>query len=239
MYGVIASNPSAMPGINTPATTIGLNILRSSCSPRKYHGAFDGFGVELTSASPSSGAFTSAEKMVMNAISDRIEANSSTSRCGQTWTLSWASARGLLDRARLDDGEQALGVTARTGARGRRRRDRGRGARAPPPPPAAAGAASPPPPASAALRLRDRSSRCAGTPPLSSVIASPASDGRRPRLPRPARLRRRRRRRARRTRSRSSPSSPSTGRPSALRRSRLRLSRCSGTSAMLFASLRA
>ena len=33
----------------------------------------------------------------------------------------------------------------------------------------------PPPPAIAALRLRDRSRRCAGTPPLSSVIA-PSSD---------------------------------------------------------------
>ena len=92
MYGVIARNPSAMPGINTPATA-GLNIFSSSCRPRKYHGAFDGFGVELTSASPSSGAFTNAENTVMNAISDRIDANSSTSRCGQTWTLSWASAR--------------------------------------------------------------------------------------------------------------------------------------------------
>src|SRR5690349_11852828 len=57
MYGVIAITPSAMPGINTPATD-GLNIFRSSCRPRKYHGAFDGFGVAFTSAKPSSGAFT-------------------------------------------------------------------------------------------------------------------------------------------------------------------------------------
>ena len=92
MYGVIASRPSATPGMVTPATT-GLNIFSSSCRPRKYHGAFDGFGVALTSARPSSGAFTSAEKIVMNAMSDRIEANSITSRCGQTCTLSWASAR--------------------------------------------------------------------------------------------------------------------------------------------------
>ena len=51
-----------MPGMVTPAT-IGWNIVSSSCRPRKYHGAFDGFGVWLTSARPSSGAFTNAEKI--------------------------------------------------------------------------------------------------------------------------------------------------------------------------------
>ena len=92
MNGTIASSTSAIPGSNTPAI-IGLNIFRSSCRPRKYHGAFDGFGVAFTSARPSSGAFTIAENTVTNAISDRIDANSSTSRCGHTCTLSWASAR--------------------------------------------------------------------------------------------------------------------------------------------------
>ena len=51
-----------MPGMVTPAT-IGWNIVSSSCRPRKYHGAFDGFGVWLTLARPSSGAFTNAEKI--------------------------------------------------------------------------------------------------------------------------------------------------------------------------------
>src|SRR5689334_12579855 len=68
-YGVMARTPSATPGMVTPAT-IGWNIVSSSCNPRKYHGAFDGFGVEFTSAKPSSGAFTSAEKIVMNASND-------------------------------------------------------------------------------------------------------------------------------------------------------------------------
>ena len=80
-----------MPGMVTPAT-IGWNIVSSSWRPRKYHGAFDGLGVLLKSASPSSGARTSAEKMVTAAVTIRIDANSITSRCGQTWTLSWASA---------------------------------------------------------------------------------------------------------------------------------------------------
>ena len=39
-----------MPGMVTPAT-IGWNIVSSSCRPRKYHGAFDGFGVWLMLAS--------------------------------------------------------------------------------------------------------------------------------------------------------------------------------------------
>jgi hypothetical protein len=50
----------------TPAT-IGWNMVRSSCRPRKYHGALDGFGVLLTSASSRSGAFTNTEKIVVKA----------------------------------------------------------------------------------------------------------------------------------------------------------------------------
>ena len=76
----------------TPAT-IGWNIVSSSWRPRKYQGAFDGFGVLLKSASPSSGARTSAEKMVSAADTIRTAANSITSRCGQVCTLSCASAR--------------------------------------------------------------------------------------------------------------------------------------------------
>ena len=74
-----------MPGIVTPAT-IGWNIVSSSCRPRKYHGAFDGFGVLLKSARPSSGAFTSAEKIVRNAVtaSDRgeLDRRAGAARCG-------------------------------------------------------------------------------------------------------------------------------------------------------------
>ena len=90
--GASMSRISATPGMSTPAIC-GLNIVSSSCSPRKYHGAFDGFGVLLKSARPSSGAFTNAEKMSSPAVTIRIEANSTTSRCGQVCTLSWASAR--------------------------------------------------------------------------------------------------------------------------------------------------
>ena len=59
-----------MPGMVTPAT-IGWNIVSSSWRPRKYHGALEGFGVSLTLASSSSGAFTKIEKISVNAGHDQ------------------------------------------------------------------------------------------------------------------------------------------------------------------------
>src|SRR5436305_12963489 len=44
VYGARISPKSPTPGMVTPAT-IGWNMVSSSCRPRKYHGAFDGFGV--------------------------------------------------------------------------------------------------------------------------------------------------------------------------------------------------
>ena len=99
----------------TPAT-IGWNIVSSSCRPRKYHGAFDGFGVRLMLASCSSGALTKIEKTRVKAVMARAATNSTASRCGQVCTLSIGRGLDVLDRAGLDDGEQALGVTAGTGA---------------------------------------------------------------------------------------------------------------------------
>ena len=76
-----------MPGMVTPAT-MGWNMVRSSCRPRKYHGAFDGFGVLLKSASSSNGAFTTIEKSSRNAVTAKAARNSASNRWGQTWTLS-------------------------------------------------------------------------------------------------------------------------------------------------------
>src|SRR2546428_8232769 len=76
-----------MPGMVTPAT-IGWNIVSSSCSPRKYQGAFDGFGVKFGLARLSSGAFTTAENTSRNAVIASDAANSPTRRWGHTWTLS-------------------------------------------------------------------------------------------------------------------------------------------------------
>src|ERR1700741_1508723 len=55
------------PGIVTPAI-IGWNIVSSSCRPRKYHGAFDGFGVRFGLACCSSGALTQTEKKKGNVV---------------------------------------------------------------------------------------------------------------------------------------------------------------------------
>ena len=71
----------------TPAT-IGWNIVSSSWRPRKYHGAFDGFGVWLELASCSSGALTKTEKTSRNAVQASAATNSTASRWGQVWTLS-------------------------------------------------------------------------------------------------------------------------------------------------------
>src|SRR5688572_4641409 len=81
-----------MPGMVTPAT-IGWNIVSSSWRPRKYQGAFEGLGVRLKLASVSSGALTKAEKTSRKAVTTREATNSTTSRCGQVWTLSVGWAR--------------------------------------------------------------------------------------------------------------------------------------------------
>src|SRR5579871_243803 len=76
-----------MPGMVTPAT-IGWNMVSSSWRPRKYHGAFEGLGVRLKLAWPSKGALTKAENTSRNAVIASAAVNSTTSRCGQTCTLS-------------------------------------------------------------------------------------------------------------------------------------------------------
>ena len=65
MYGAKISTIRPTPGMVTPAI-IGWNIVSSSCRPRKYHGAFDGFGVWFGLASWSSGALTKIEKTNVN-----------------------------------------------------------------------------------------------------------------------------------------------------------------------------
>ena len=58
---VRATGNMPMPGMVTPPT-IGWNIVTSSCNPRKYQGAFDGFGVRLMFASCRSGASSSSSR---------------------------------------------------------------------------------------------------------------------------------------------------------------------------------
>ena len=174
----------------------------------------------------------------MPAVRIRIDASSTTSRCGQTWTLSWASALVCWIEPDLttvssrcvcppgpvtpDAGGAIVAVAV-----------------AAPAPAATACAASPP--ATAARRCLARSSRCAGIlAPLAvstssrrllgSLASAVGSRGRWRRSPR---------RGAAATAGappRQVASSPRlhlpSGSPSALRRSADRRSRCSGTSAM-------
>ena len=67
-------------------------MVSSSCRPRKYHGALEGFGVWLGLARVSSGALTKIEKMRTKAVQSRAATNSMASRWGQVWTLSWGMA---------------------------------------------------------------------------------------------------------------------------------------------------
>ena len=77
--GAKISTRSPIPGRVTPAI-IGWNMVRSSCRPRKYHGAFDGFGVLLKSAACISGAFTTHEKTNKNAVHARPATNSTANK---------------------------------------------------------------------------------------------------------------------------------------------------------------
>ena len=157
-----------MPGIVTPAT-IGWNIVSSSCRPRKYHGAFDGFGVLLKSASPSSGARTSAEKIVSARRHDEDRRELDDEQVRPHVHLVLRLGARLLDRARLDDREQPLRVTAGAGGRRRRLRRRRGGGRA------AAGVAA----AAAAGRPRRRRRRRRRAAPGAASTARAGARGRR------------------------------------------------------------
>ena len=87
MYGASINKKMPIPGMVTPAT-IGWNMVSSSCRPKKYQGAFDGFGVWLKFAKSCSGAFTTHEKTVTKAVRNRAATSSTMSRCGHVWTLS-------------------------------------------------------------------------------------------------------------------------------------------------------
>src|SRR3989442_309580 len=103
----------------TPAI-IGWKYRSSSCRPRKYHGALEGFGVRLGLASSRSGAWTKVEKMITAALTMRRLMNSSISRCGKTLTRSpcsrstrWMPSGATSARSRCLSGAPAFGVGMR------------------------------------------------------------------------------------------------------------------------------
>src|SRR6266446_258576 len=83
MYGMQINPTMIRPGRTTPASH-GSKYTSISCSPRKYHGAFDGFGVLAGFAGCSSGAFRKIDQ-TMSTTEQRISAISSVyTRSGHT-----------------------------------------------------------------------------------------------------------------------------------------------------------
>src|SRR5215831_7004757 len=87
MYG-ITINPMMMNvGSTTPACQ-GSKKTSISCNPRKYHGAFDGFGVRVGLAGSSSGASTRSAHTSSSSVITMAHRNSERTRNGHVWTLS-------------------------------------------------------------------------------------------------------------------------------------------------------
>src|SRR3954471_1232949 len=103
-------------GMTMPAT-MGWKYLSSSCRPRKYQGALDGFGVRFGFASSRSGALISEEKISIPANKIAIAMNSSISKCGHVCTRSpcsrstrWMPSGGTIASRRCLSGAPFFGV---------------------------------------------------------------------------------------------------------------------------------
>src|SRR5712691_6837230 len=90
MNGAASSPRMIHCGIVTPATW-GWKYRRSSCRPRKYQGALEGFGVWLMLASSRNGALITTETTTRKAVAARIASISDAMRWGQTLTRSIGS----------------------------------------------------------------------------------------------------------------------------------------------------
>src|SRR6266576_938051 len=77
-------------GSTTPANH-GSKETRISWRPRKYQGAFEGFGVLVGLAGSSSGASTTIDQMVTSAMTIVPTSISRRTRYGHVWTLSGTS----------------------------------------------------------------------------------------------------------------------------------------------------
>ena len=87
IYGITAMNVSQTVGTITPARPLSM-WSSSSCRFSRYHGAFDGLGVQSGVAWSCSGALKAAA-MTKRPIDQSIDAmNSMTRRCGHTIAVS-------------------------------------------------------------------------------------------------------------------------------------------------------
>src|SRR5215475_13674930 len=87
MYGMTINPMMMNVGSTTPACQ-GSKKTSISCNPRKYHGAFDGFGVRVGLAGSSSGASTRSAHTSSSSVITIAHRNSERTRNGQVWTLS-------------------------------------------------------------------------------------------------------------------------------------------------------
>src|SRR5438477_3774152 len=87
MYGITISPRMMNDGSTTPACH-GSKKTSISWRPRKYHGAFDGFGVRVGLAGSSSGASESSDHTSSSRMMPIDIRNSARTRCGQVWILS-------------------------------------------------------------------------------------------------------------------------------------------------------
>src|SRR5439155_5318255 len=87
MYGITMRPTMMKVGSTTPACQ-GSKKTSISWRPRKYHGAFDGFGVRVGLAGSSRGASTSSDQTISRMIIAHAIRNSVRTRCGQVCTLS-------------------------------------------------------------------------------------------------------------------------------------------------------
>src|SRR5271165_2258471 len=92
MYGM-AIRPTRMNvGSTTPAIH-GSKYTSISCRPRKYHGAFEGFMVNVGLDGSSSGAFRVIDHTIRMMVTMIAARNSMRSRNGHTWTSRVHSGR--------------------------------------------------------------------------------------------------------------------------------------------------
>src|SRR5215468_3100636 len=87
MYGMTISPMMMNVGSTTPACQ-GSKKTSISWSPRKYQGAFDGFGVRVGLAGSSSGASTRSAHTSSSSVITMAHRNSDRTRNGQVCTLS-------------------------------------------------------------------------------------------------------------------------------------------------------
>src|SRR6059036_946574 len=86
-YGITMRPTMMKVGSTTPACQ-GSKKTSISWRPRKYHGAFDGFGVRVGLAGSSSGASTRSNQTISRIITPHAIRNSLRTRWGQVWILS-------------------------------------------------------------------------------------------------------------------------------------------------------